>query len=286
MAVSYREHPLPPPLSAFVECVWFLRVERNGAPATSSAPERVVPDGCPELIVHLADPCRAGRPGQPRAIQPAAVLVGPLTSSLLLEPAGEVATMGVRFRPGGLAAFLRAPADELADREIAVENLFGREAASLADQVRSAGDDASRVGIVRRLLLSRLGRGARPAPALDFAVASLLARRGPLPVESLAREIGLSRRQLERAFRRRTGMTPTRLGRVLRFQSVFRALPEAGGNRVDWVSVALDCGYYDQSHLIRDFREFAGESPAAFLRETGSFGKVFTSPERLERFFG
>jgi transcriptional regulator GlxA family with amidase domain len=129
----------------------------------------------------------------------------------------------------------------------------------------------------------RLGRGERPAPALDHAVASLLARRGPVPVEGLAHELGISRRQLERAFRRRTGMTPMQLGRVIRFQNVFRALPESGG---DWVSVALDCGYYDQSHLIRDFREFAGESPSAFLREPGSFGKVFTSPERLDRFFG
>ncbi len=285
MSVSYREHSLPPPLSAFVECVWFLRVARNGAPVAAAARpvERVVPDGCPELVVQLANPCRAGRPGEPRELQPAAVLVGPLTSSLLLEPAGEVATMGVRFRPGGLAAFLRAPADELADRQVGVEDLFGKDAATLVDETREAEDDGTRVAIVTRLLLSRLGRGERPAPALDHAVASLLARRGPVPVEGLAHELGISRRQLERAFRRRTGMTPMQLGRVIRFQNVFRALPESGG---DWVSVALDCGYYDQSHLIRDFREFAGESPRAFLREPGSFGKVFTSPERLERFFG
>jgi AraC-like DNA-binding protein len=285
MTLQYREHALPPPLSAFVECVWFLRATRNGAPgsAAAPAPERIVPDGCPELVVQLADPCRAGRPGEPRELQPAAVLVGPQTSSLLLEPAGEVATMGVRFRPGGLAAFLRAPADELADRQVGVEDLFGKDAATLADEAQEAEDDGPRVGIMTRLLLSRLGRGARPAPALDHAVASLLARRGPVPVEGLARELGISRRQLERAFRRRTGMTPMQLGRVIRFQNVFRALPESGG---DWVSVALDCGYYDQSHLIRDFREFAGESPRAFLREEGSFGKVFTSPERLERFFG
>ena len=65
MSVSYREHSLPPPLSAFVECVWFLRVARNAAPASAAARpvERVVPDGCPELVVQLADPCRAGRPG-------------------------------------------------------------------------------------------------------------------------------------------------------------------------------------------------------------------------------
>ena len=285
MTLQYREHALPPPLSAFVECVWFLRVTRNGAPgsAAAPAPERIVPDGCPELVVQLADPCRAGRPGEPRELQPAAVLVGPLTSSLLLEPAGEVATMGVRFRPGGLAAFLRTPADELADRQLGVEDLFGKDAAALADEAREAEDDGARVGWSRASFSRASADGERPAPALDHASRRSSRRRGPVPVEGLARELGVSRRQLERAFRRRTGMTPMQLGRVIRFQNVFRALPESGG---DWISVALDCGYYDQSHLIRDFREFAGESPRAFLREEGSFGRVFTSPERLERFFG
>ena len=278
MSVRYREHSLAPPLNALVECVWFLRVPRGLAQA---APERVVPDGCPELVVQLADPCRAGRPGTERALQPAAVLVGPLASSLLLEPTGEVATMGVRFRPGGLAAFLPVPVDELADRQIGAAELFGADAASLEDRMRAAGSDRERVAAVSRFLLARLGRGARPAPGVDDAIARLLRRRGPVPVEGLARRLGVSRRHLERSFRRRTGMTPMQLGRVIRFQNVFRAV-SAGA---DWVGAALDCGYYDQSHLIRDFRELAGEAPRAFLREEGAFGGVFVSRERLDRFF-
>ncbi len=189
--------------------------------------------------------------------------------------------MGVRFRPGGVAAFFPMPAMELTDRQIPVSDLWGRDGRRLEDEVNSAADDGVRVAAVSRFLRSRLEDASAPEGPVEHAVRRMLARRGPVPVEGLARELGISRRHLERAFLREAGMPPTLLGRVIRFQSVFQALSAGAG----WIGAALDCGYYDQSHLIRDFRELAGEAPRAFLREEGAFGGVFVSPERLDRFF-
>ena len=106
----------------------------------------------------------------------------------------------------------------------------------------------------------------------------------PVSISALARESGWSVRQLERRFRAETGLTPRLLARIVRFQRVFRALdPDRG--RSDWVAVALDCGYADQPHLIREFREFTGQTPAAFERTASGLGAGFVAPERLERFF-
>ena len=276
--MHYSQHDLAPPLSRHVECVWFLRSNGGAPPA---GPERIVPDGCPELIFQLRDPCRAARPGEPAVLQPKALLVGPLTSSLLVEPTGVVATMGVRFRPGGVAGFFPMPAMELTDRQIPVSDLWGRDGHFLEDELNAAPDDGLRVAAVSRFLRSRLDDASAPEGPVAHAVRRMLARRGPVPVEGLARELGISRRHLERAFLREAGMPPSLLGRVIRFQNVFRALAAGAG----WVGAALDCGYYDQSHLIRDFRELAGEAPRAFLREAGAFGGVFVSPQRLDRFF-
>ncbi|MGH9369421.1 MAG: DUF6597 domain-containing transcriptional factor [Thermoanaerobaculia bacterium] len=277
--MRYRQHPLAPPLSRFVECVWFLRSDGGGAGA---GPERIVPDGCPELVLQLASPCRASRDGEPPALQPMALLAGPLTSSLLVEPAGPVDTLGIRFRPGGLAPFLPIPVDELVDRQVPLEDLFGRDAALLAECVRAAPDDARRLAAAARFLSARLPEPDAPRRPVEVAIGRMLRRRGPVSIERLSCDLGISRRHLERSFRRETGMTAMQLGRVIRFQSVFRELSRGG---TDWVGVALGCGYYDQPHLIRDFRELAGQAPGAFLREDGAFGKVFLSPERLERFF-
>ena len=276
----YSELPLAAPLSRFVECVWFLESDA----AVSSPPERVVPDGCPELVVQLADPCRAGRPGAPLRAQAPALLVGPLTSCLFVAPSGRLATMGVRFRPGGLAAFTRAPADELADRQIAPEEVFGPSARDLRGRLLEADGDAARAAVAAELLLSRLAeRDPAPRP-VERAVRRLVARRGPVSVGGLAAEFGITRRHLERSFRRETGMGPARLGRVIRFQSVFR---EIGRRRGAWADVAVACGYYDQSHLIRDFRDFAAATPGELFgrEEPGAFGGAFVSRERLDRFF-
>jgi AraC-like DNA-binding protein len=277
--MHYSQHSLHPPLSRHVECVWFLRAVR---PTDGAAPERIVPDGCAELIVQLAAPCRAARPGEPLSLQPRALLVGPMTGSLFVAPTGAVSTMGIRFRPGGLAPFLSTRVEEIAGLGVALEDLWGSEARLFERELRESPDDPARLRAAASFLRARLRDPEAPEGRVERAVRRMLRRRGPVPVEGLARDFGISRRHLERSFRSETGFTPMQLGRLIRFQSVFRAA--AAG--ADWVSVALDCGYYDQSHLIRDFQEFAGETPAAFLREEGAFERVFLSPARMERLFG
>jgi methylphosphotriester-DNA--protein-cysteine methyltransferase len=277
--MHYSQHSLPAPLARHVECVWFLRADR---PRAAAAPERIVPDGCAELIIQLAAPCRAARPGEPLTLQPRALLVGPMTRSLFVAPTGAVSTMGIRFRPGGLAPFLSASAGEVAGRGVALDDLWGSDAIFFEEKLREASDDGARLRAAAQFLRARLHDPEAPEGRVERAVRRMLRRRGPVPVEGLARDFGISRRHLERAFRSETGLTPMRLGRLIRFQSVFRAV----AGEADWVSVALDCGYYDQSHLIRDFQEFAGETPAAFLREEGAFERVFLSPARMERLFG
>ena len=278
--IRYSEHTLPPPLSRFVEYVWFLHAD---APA-AAVPERVVPDGCPELVFQLADPCLAGRPGSSLMTQPRALLVGPLTSAILVAPAGRVATMGIRFRPSGLAAFLPISLGELPDRQVAPEDLFGPAARELAERLLAASREPQRVALAVRFLRTRLRQPDAPVRPVERAVSCMVARRGPVAVERLAGGLGITRRHLERAFVRETGMGPSRLGRVIRFQSVFRELAES---RKGWAEVAVACGYYDQSHLYRDFRDFAAAPPGELFAAdpAGAFGGAFVSAERLDRFF-
>ena len=116
----YRE--IAPPVSAAgaVECVWVL--EGRSCPG---APETVVPDGCTELIVHLAGRFRRIGEDGDSAAQPRAFLVGPMTRPLRLQTPEQVRTIGIRFRPGGVGALTRAPLSELADRDVPLEDLAG-----------------------------------------------------------------------------------------------------------------------------------------------------------------
>ncbi|MGH9662021.1 MAG: helix-turn-helix domain-containing protein, partial [Bryobacteraceae bacterium] len=124
------------------------------------------------------------------------------------------------------------------------------------ERIAEAASDRARAAIVERML-----RPAPPQPAgaIDHALARIEIAAAPGGVARLARETGMSERQLERAFADRVGISPKLLARIDRFQRALRAVEEAG---VSGAAVAADLGYYDQAHLIRDFREFTGSTPS------------------------
>jgi len=269
--VRYGELRLPPPLDRWVECVWTAE-----SPAVAEAGfDTIVPDGCPELILQLGDPYESLVEGRIEQ-QPSAFLMGALSGPLRLRARGRTHTVGIRFRPGGLSSFLRVPLRELTDRAVPVADVFGargRELAERAAEARGAPDLLRAVEGFLHPLLAPRARGRAMA-------ATLVRSRGRTTIDALAACAGVSTRHVERVFRDEVGLSPKRLARVVRLQEVLRRVGEAPGR---WVDVALDCGYADQAHLSRDFRELTGESPA---RWTGSsLARQFTDPARLDAFF-
>jgi AraC-like DNA-binding protein len=98
--------------------------------------------------------------------------------------------------------------------------------------------------------------------AVGFALETAIETAGLISVSSLAKRVNLSNRQLERRFLDTVGMTPKRFCRIRRFQRVLQAMEEPCAN---WADAAVECGYYDQAHLIRDFRRLSGLTPACLL---------------------
>jgi AraC-like DNA-binding protein len=264
--VNYQQAHPGERLSRHVECFWTL----EGVPGAGEAPQCILPDGSMELVFHYGDPFRRFLPGGGSEIQPRTLVAGQLLGEVRLQPTGWAGCFGIRFRPGGAWPFLACPVDELTGSILDLSLLQGREARELAQRITEAPDWPSRCEAARRWLLERLS----PAPqdrAVEYAVQAIQASHGTVSVSALAGGLGLSRRSLERRFRRRVGLLPKQLARVLRFQRALqlRAVATPGG----WPAIALECGYYDQAHLIRDFRQFSGQTPAAFRGEemTGYF---------------
>ena len=167
-----------------------------------------------------------------------------MTRPLLLEPGIPAEFLGVRFRPGRAAAFLRIPLAEFTDARV-----------PLAD-VWKGWDGRIDIPSLEQELLRRLD------PDRDRRVDAAIARiaSGARRIEDVANEIGISRQHLARQFMHHVGVPPKTFARVIRF----RRLLEALGPDVDWAEIALEHGYYDQSHLIAEFRELAGATPTSF----------------------
>ena len=178
---------------------------------------------------------------------------------------------------------LGLPLSELTNRAVGVGQLPGRWLHRLRGQLAEAPGWPQRFALLDRVLAARLSASPPVDSRLDWAWRWLVASGGRGSVGVLADELGWSRRHLASRFRQEVGLPPKMAARLLRFQRAYATLtdngatiaqggpdgrPAAGAGpseAVDWAAVAAGCGYYDQSHLIRDFRQFSGATPAALL---------------------
>ena len=262
----YREVPPIPELAPYVECIWMLRCPAQ----PHSAPQPVLPDGCTELVIHCGNPFRRFDASGRSELQPRFILAGQMLSPVYLQPTGIADCVGVRFRSEASAFLLGTPVSEFTGEAVDLA-LLDRDLAGELDTVASASED-QRVELLGYLLLRRL-RTARLDPAVSAAVRRIRRQRGLEPVAALCSSVGTSQRELERRFAVHVGLSPKRLARLVRFQSFLRAA--STGNATSLVQLALEHGYYDQAHLVHEFRALGGRPPAALLESMESLTRAF-----------
>lgn len=280
--MRYCEQRPTAALAPYLECLWFA--SGSNELATSGSIERVLPDGCVEWIFHLGAPFQRATSSGDWETQPRSFVVGELTRFLLLRPVGRIEIMGVRFKPGGAYRFLPFPLDSLTDNSIPSADVWGPQGTWLEESVLEASSDAQRQQLVEEFLLRRSER-TTSRPRFEAAIGEIIRTRGQVRVHDLAGQVGLSSRQLEREFRSRVGLSPKSLARIMRFQNLLRLVGE--GALREWAYLALEGGYADQPHMVREFREFAGHSPAERqITVAGELGSYFISPRRLAALLG
>src|SRR5262245_15130440 len=263
MTMFLRTYTPGPPLSEFIDRFWFC------SDTPSHPRERILPSGTVELVINLSDDeiriYDPSHPALPRRYSGAAVS-GPYSNFFLIDPLVHASIIGVHFRPGRAVPVLGVPASELADAHVDLESLWGRSAAAeLRERLCTAAAPANRFAVLQEVLLGRL-RQARPRHgAIPVALDAFEQADAVVKVRDLARQVGLSQRRFIQLFTAEVGLTPKLYGRVRRFQRARELVRNE--TEPDWAAVAAACGFFDQSHLIRDFGEFSGLSPMAYQNQ-------------------
>jgi AraC-like DNA-binding protein len=155
---------------------------------------------------------------------------------------------------------LGVPGNELANRLVALEDVLGSFAVELNERLADAQDAKQRDAIAQRLLTTRLSDQRATAPEVEYALARLKATCGAVSVETLAAEVGWSRRHLGARFREAVGVSPKALGRLIRVEHAAQRVRDGDA----LADIAYAGGYADQSHFNRDFRELVGCTPTQF----------------------
>jgi AraC-like DNA-binding protein len=258
--VSRKFFPRPP-LSGFVQCLWYW----EGAPGPHTK-ERLLPNGEPAIIFNLRDdPIRIydAEDMNSYTSYDQAVLSGARSNCFVIDSCQQERVVGIQFWPGGAFPFFGFPASEATNASFGMDDLWPRRTGEIREQLLAAENIDGMFAILERSLLAQLTRPLELHPAVTYALDNFRRWAQISTIAAVTERTGFSPRRFIELFHSQVGLTPKAFCRVRRFQRVLCAVHKK--QAVDWAQVALECGFYDQSHLIHDFRAFSGFTPSAYL---------------------
>ena len=217
------------------------------------------------LVIGLGPRLRVVDPRRPAdaTIERLAFAAGVHDAYVFTESAVPTRGLQANLTPIGAHLLFGVPMDALANRVVELDDLFGADAPRLIERLYEAGTWSRRFDILDEVILRRVIAARAPNPLVVKAAHVLRATRGAASIARLTRDLECSQRHLIATFREQVGVTPKTYARIVRFDHAVKRLRQADGMR--WAEIADASGYYDQAHLIRDFHEFAGQTPGQFV---------------------
>jgi AraC-like DNA-binding protein len=259
--VLYLEHIPAAPLNRLVRMLWYA----NGPQATHRR-ERILPTGCAQVILNLAREFLLDCPeGRPECRMAPALIVGARSVYEIVSTSDMADLIGVVFEPGGFAAFARDAADLFSNRSVPLEDIWNKQTRALRERLHELDTARARFNCLESFLTERIAAhpgahlerpGAPQHGAVKFALGRFRERPSMTTVRDVARSTGWSERRFSQVFREQVGLPPKVWCRIQRFQRAVRLLH--AGAEVAWAELALDCGFYDQSHFANEFKAFSG----------------------------
>jgi AraC-like DNA-binding protein len=258
--VEYIGRAPAPPLDRFIDDIYCLtgipRHRRLNVPPMPSA----------HLFINLAGPVRLcdSDPAVPPAVLTDGWFMGVWTRRFLIEYQTPVRVAGVHFKPWGISPFAGVPASELRDRWLPVDAVWERSLDRMRDRIASATSAGEILQILEDELRSRLV----PAPSRGLELVGHTAGRleaswGAVSVGALADSAGVSGNHLATQFKSHLGVPPKRVARIYRFARLILSVDAL--HPVDWSQLAQAAGYFDQAHFSKEFKDFTGHTPTAYL---------------------
>lgn len=265
----YLERIPAAPLNRHIRALWYAR-----SGEMEHRRERVLPSGCIEIILNLARDYLLDCPDDDSLRRmPHSLVVGARSIYEIIDSSDMADLIGIVFVPGGFAPFASDSVDAFSNRSVALEDVWGAPVQSLRDHLRDLATPEARLRCLENFLTMRFAaRLLADPPSWQGAVRFALGRFGQAPRDAMVREVarqtGWSERRFSQLFRQSVGLSPKLWCRVQRFQRTVNQLH--AGAEMRWAELALDCGYYDQSHFANEFRAFSGIDATTYSGLSGT----------------
>lgn len=260
-------------LSPYIKQYWMIQ---NSLSKGERYRHRIVPSGLMELSFYLGNQPAVIKNSKSNQLD-CTMLTGQLLNHYEVEVSDDLDLFSITFQPQGAMMFLELPLSELSNQTIAFNEVFNESTGQIEEQLFFANSFQKRIKIVeeyfRRKLIANQDR--RYYSRINNSIQQIDRLKGEVRIDELAANACLSRKQFERIFTNGIGISPKQFLKVLRFQNAIyqkELTPELSLTRL-----AVDSGYYDQSHMINDFKTLSGMAPLEFFRNCSPFSDYFSS---------
>lgn len=261
--MEYREYKPSAALAPYIDCFW---VHQGRLPENETY--RCVPSGHTDIIIGTTDGEEWLQRGENWEKVPRAFLTGMWTTPAILKSTQRIAWFGIRFKPEVFVQLFRQPMREMENVTLDAYGVLGKRIADLTGQITETHDVHTHIALAEAFVARELSRRLPEDTYFTHAIRLIRKFGGQVSTEELSKKVFVSERQLQRVFREHFGVTPKTYGRLMRFNQAASLLKNA--TKVNWSEVTYTCGYADQAHFIRDFREFAGAKPSTLIMDTAA----------------
>ncbi|MFA6083355.1 DUF6597 domain-containing transcriptional factor [Mucilaginibacter sp.] len=246
-------------LALYVRFFWVL--EHDSVSADRPYTHRSMADGCCEMLFHYKGRFTTLQTDRLSDTSYSAGVDGPTQKFSRHQITEAFGIFGLYLYPFAVTALFGIPALAIANQKVDLVTLLGPEGKDIEERVMLAATNTERVQILSAFLELKLN-GAKYQPSVFSAIKYIIKSKGTVTVDSLAQKHFLSTRQFERNFKELAGFSPKLYSRIIRFQA---AIEKYQHKYISLTDIAYECGYYDQSHFIHDFKEFSGYHPKTYF---------------------
>ena len=253
--IYFQKEPAPQ-LSGILKSFW--QIDKGDAIAVIR--EKIIPDGYPELIFHYGDYYKTNINGDWQAQGPN-LIAGQIRNHFFLENSGKSKIFGIKFQPWGLNELFHIEMSQLTDKVVEIPNGILETLTPVKKISICSLTFTEKVMKIEDWFVEFLSNINLKSLKGQKAVELIIKDQGKTGLKKIQNEIGISERSLERYFKPKIGLSPKYFSRIIRFSHIFKLVQS---DKIDWLDIAFLSGFYDQSHFIKNFKEFTGEDPSKY----------------------
>jgi AraC-like DNA-binding protein len=262
----YQKIKPHPALQPYVECYFIWESDFLKTPFLVESP----PNGFTAMVFNYGD-----LPEYENGPPPQSFITGQATKNYTLKLKGKAGMVGIVFKPASFTTLFEVPMVHFTNIRVDLELVLGNLMEFLQEKIMEAGSNTERINLLENFLMVKLRKSKLKIDNIDQAVELILEKQGVISVKDILEQFPICSRQFQRKFLTKVGVSPKYYLRIKRFGHLCYQI--ISNNKIDWQDLIYEAGFYDQSHLIKDFLEFIGKNPTAYVKdnkELANFTKV------------